>query len=134
MGMFDSLYVSNQLLPLTEEQKENMPSDPGWQTKDFDRELTEIYITNEGELKINRWSEGEDESGKFIRNDENLETIAFHGWVNFYSSIDKVWFQFKAKFTDGKLATIERISPREADEGIDRLQKKFIDIIRTAHC
>ena len=112
MGMYDSLYINNTLLPLTEEQKAIMPDNPGWQTKDFDCALTELYITDEGELKVSRWIDGEDDEGVFIREDERLETIEHHGYIRFYSTIDRVWFEFRAKFTDGKLVNIQPITPK----------------------
>lgn len=114
MGMYDSLYISNSLLALTEAQQAVMPTNPGWQTKDFDCNLTEIYISDEGKLRINRWIDGEDNAGNFIRQNERLETIEHHGYIRFYSTIHRVWFEFRAKFTDGQLVEIKRISPTDA--------------------
>ena len=55
MGMFDYLFIDTKMLPVSDEEKILIGNEPGWQTKDFDNILTEIYITNDGELKINRW-------------------------------------------------------------------------------
>ena len=124
MGMFDYLFIDKNMLPISDEEKIIIGDEPGWQTKDFDNVMTEIYITNDGELKINQW-EYEDVPkedrpfpdddgikglfGSVRRSNENLETIPHHGYVNFYSSINREWYEFNAKFTDGKLVEIKRI-------------------------
>ncbi len=121
MGMFDNLIISTDKLPVTEEEKKLIGNNPGWQTKDFDCDMTEIYITDEGKLKINRWDYETvprkerpypDEDGlrsimgSLRRINEHLEIIKHHGCVNFYSNIGKNWYEFRAKFTDGKLISI----------------------------
>jgi hypothetical protein len=126
MGMFDYLYISASLLPVSDEEKKMIGNDVEWQTKDFDRYLTEIYITDDGELKICRWElenvpkeerpYPNDEGilgilGSVRRINERLETLNYHGIVNFYSTINREWYEFSAKFTDGKLVSIEREIP-----------------------
>lgn len=122
MGMFDYLIINTDKLPVTDEEKKLIGENPGWQTKDFDCELTEIYITDEGELKINRWNYEEVTKeerpypdgegllglmGSLRRVNERLEKIEYHGCVFFYSIIGDDWYEFFAKFTDGKLVSIE---------------------------
>lgn len=122
MGMYDNLIINTNKLPVSDEEKIRIGENPGWQTKDFDCDLTEIYITDDGELKINRWKYDwvpeeerpypKDEGikgmiGCLKRVGEHLETINHHGYVNFYSNIGTDWYEFYAKFTDGKLSTIE---------------------------
>jgi hypothetical protein len=122
MGMFDYLFIDTKMLPVSDEEKILIGNEPGWQTKDFDNILTEIYITNDGELKINRWEydvvpkeerpHPDDDgvlglSGSLERTNVRLETIPHHGYVNFYTSISKKWYEFNAKFTDGKLVEIK---------------------------
>jgi hypothetical protein len=124
MGMFDYLFIDTNMLPISDEEKIIIGDEPGWQTKDFDNVMTEIYITNDGELKINQW-EYEDVPkeerphpnddgikglfGSVRRSNESLETIPHHGYVRFYSSINREWYEFNAKFTDGKLVEIKRV-------------------------
>jgi hypothetical protein len=123
MGMFDYLFIDTNMLPVSDEEKIIIGDEPGWQTKDFENVMTEIYITNEGELKINQWEyevvpkeerpHPDDDGlsglvGSLRRSNENLETIPHHGYVNFYTSISKKWYEFNAKFTDGKLVEIKR--------------------------
>lgn len=122
MGMFDNLIINTNKLPVSEEEKEKIGKNPNWQTKDFDCILTEIYITDEGELKINDFNYEivskkdraypKDEGlrglmGSMKRVNENLKPIKHHGYVNFYSNIGDDWYEFFAKFTDGKLISIE---------------------------
>ena len=122
MGMFDNLYIHTDMLPVSDLEKQIIGNNPGWQTKCFDCELTEIYITDNGELKINRFNYEDvpkkdrpypnDEgllglSGSIRRVNERLETIPYHGVIHFYSNIVGDWYEFFAKFTDGKLESIE---------------------------
>ena len=120
--MFDSLFINTEKLPVTDEEKIIIGDDREWQTKNFDCDLTEVYITDDGELKINRWEYEtvpkeerpypDDEGllgmfGCLKRVNERLETIPYHGIVEFYSKPDKDWYVFFAKFTDGKLVAID---------------------------
>lgn len=122
MGMFDYLFIDTNMLPVSEEEKRIIGNKPGWQTKDFDCSLTEIYITGDGFLKINRWKYIEvpkeerpypnDDGikglmGSIRRSEEKLETVEHHGYVNFYSNVGDDWYEFNAKFTDGKLVEIK---------------------------
>ena len=121
MGMFDTLYVNLNLLPITSEEQEFLGEDCSFQTKNFDCELTEIYITDEGELKINRFEYEDvpkeerphpnDEgllglAGSIRRINERFETISYHGIINFYTSVNDVWYEFYANFDNGKLDVI----------------------------
>ena len=121
--MFDYLFIDTKMLPVSDEEKIIIGDEPGWQTKDFGNVMTEIYITNDGELKINRWEYDvvpKEErhypddgilglAGSLERSNEKLETMPHHGYVNFYSHIGNEWYEFNAKFTDGKLIEIKRI-------------------------
>lgn len=123
MGMYDNLYINPKQLPISEEEKglfEQLNLD--WQTKSLNCDLTEVYITENGELKINKWQYEtvpkeerpypDDEGlkgmiGCLRRKDEHLENINYTGIVNFYTNIKKDWWEFNAKFLDGKLISIE---------------------------
>ena len=123
MGMYDTLIINLDLLPITEAEKEIL-KDSSFATKDFENVLTEIYITDDGFLKINNYeleSTPEDEKpfpyaegirglmGCLRRKNEHLETIHHHGYVNFGAYENNTIYDFRAKFTDGKLILIERI-------------------------
>lgn len=121
MGMFDNLIINTDKLPVSDDEKKLIGKNPGWQTKSLICELTEIYITDDGELKINKFDQEvvpEEERpypndkllkliGSLRRANERLETIPYHGFINFYSEIKGKWYEFDAKFTDGKLVSIE---------------------------
>lgn len=52
MGMFDNIIVNANILPdLTEEERIELNQEGGWQSKDFENILTDIYITEDQELK-----------------------------------------------------------------------------------
>lgn len=121
MGMYDMLYINTNLLPLTSEEQDFIGDNHSFQTKDFDCELTEIYITDDGELKINRFEYEEVPKnerphpdsdgilglcGSIRRINERLELIYRHGIVNFHTYKDGVSFKFYAKFDNGKLDII----------------------------
>lgn len=123
--MFDSLEINVDLLPISTEEKEKLRKHkPQWQTKSFDCTLTTVYITDEGSLLISRWEYEEvpkEErpypndtgvlglAGSIKRVNQRLEPIDFHGSANFWSDVESVWYEFTAKFTDGKLVQIERV-------------------------
>lgn len=115
MGMFDTVHINTKMLPVSEKEQQALAS--CWlQTKDFDCTMTEVYITDEGELKINRagydWDDTQINAfgtyGVLIRQPEKIETIPHHGFVNFYTDGPSEWYEFFAKFTDGKLVEIIR--------------------------
>ena len=130
MGMFDTLYISTNRLPITRAEKKLLSENPGWQTKDWESVLAEIYITDEGEFKVNRWEYEEVPkverphpeadgiralAGSLRRVNERLETIPYHGYIQFYTGVkdeqgNNHWFEFSAKFTDGRLVGIARVS------------------------
>lgn len=115
MGMFDNLHINTDKLPVSDEEKKLIGKNPNWQTKDFDCMLTDIHITDEGELTIRKFTYGWDETKKNglgtmgVLTEENVRTeiIPHHGYVNFYSNIGNEWYEFFAKFTNGKLECIE---------------------------
>lgn len=125
MGMFDRLYINPNLLPLPTEEKNKLSEyNPEWQTKDLDCTLTEVYITDDGYLLVNRWEYVEvpkEErpypnetgslglAGSIKRANQRLESVPLHGYVNFYTDVEDVWYEFTAKFTDGKLVKIEQV-------------------------
>lgn len=114
MGMFDYLHINVDKLPVSDEEK-NLIAGKAWQTQDLDCTLTDIHITDEGELTIRRFTYGWDETqkngfgtfGVLFEENVRTETILHHGDVNFYNSINKDWYEFTAKFTNGKLESIE---------------------------
>jgi hypothetical protein len=53
MGMFDNIIVDVNILPdLTQEEKLLLNETKGWQTKDFENTLTDVYITKDETLNF----------------------------------------------------------------------------------
>lgn len=99
--MFDSIYVKPEMLPLPENIKILFTDDIEFQTKDLGKSLSRFRITPEKTLI---------EFPYLYRKAEEWE-VDFHGIFNFYTSVDEVWYEFKAKFTNGKLEEIIRVEP-----------------------
>lgn len=133
MGMFDTVLINTNRLPLTRAEKKLLGDNPEWQTKDWESVLTEIHITDEGEFKVNQWKYEEvpkeerpypeaegvmSMRGCLRRVDQRLETILYHGYLQFYTGVkdeqdNHTWFEFSAKFTDGRLVGIKRVTDRD---------------------
>lgn len=107
MGMFDYLRIDKAMLPV--ELPEGFVAQ--WQTKDTPEQYLETYeITAEGELRRVEWN-GDTEQY------EPVEVLGdFHGDLRFYTShpMTDEWFEFNARFTEGKLSRIWRVN--EDDE------------------
>jgi hypothetical protein len=106
MGMYDTLYINPDKLPISDEEKEfiqNLKSNYDWQTKSLYSSLATYEITDEGKLFLIKagWLE-ELEEEKPI----SPEEIPFHGYMNFYGTINKKSYIFYVKFTDGKVVDI----------------------------
>jgi hypothetical protein len=87
MGMYDDI-TCEHVLPF-----EPKPRGNSFQTKDFDRLMEHYTITKDGRL-LKREVE-----------------VPFHGMLSFYTyTDDNMWFEYEAKFTDGRLIEIRPIS------------------------
>lgn len=121
MGMYDTLYINTDMLPVSEEEKKRIGSNPGWQTKDLYCEMTEAYITDDGYLKINEFEyevvpkeerphpEADGllgACGALRRINQRLVTLNVNFTVNFYSPIGDDDYEFSATFEYGKLKQI----------------------------
>jgi hypothetical protein len=121
MGMFDSLKINSEKLPVPENEK-ILLKNIVFQTKDLERSLLLYFISDSGELLLAETFDEENPEDKipvsFMEGEIDLNEIkiytkiAFHGYLVFYTLIEKTWYEFKAKFTDDKLVSIERISER----------------------
>jgi hypothetical protein len=87
MGMFDNIQCE---YPLPGEPKS---PDRDFQTKDFDCYLDKYTITADGRLL------------------KDAAEVPFHGMLNFYTfTSDNMWFEYEAKFTDGRLVEIHPLN------------------------
>ena len=116
MGMFDSIIINPEKLPVTREEK-ILLKDAVFQTKDFDKLLLLYLISDNDELLISKQKEENSNKPNFYIEEEMrikptdifFDKTAYHGHLNFYTSISSIWYEFEAKFTDDKLISIKRI-------------------------
>lgn len=124
MGLYDNVIINVDMLNVSDEDKVRLKNQ-AFQTKDFDNEMTDIHIEDDGRIKIKRFDYQEvPVEERPYPNAEGL--LAFmgsirevnvtyeyltdlHGYFKFYTSVGDEQFKFKAKFTDGKLIKIDRI-------------------------
>lgn len=118
MGMFDYVKVNLTKLPVTAAELKALRrgSELQFQTKDFECKMATVELTDDGELVFHNfdysWTdEGTNAfgmKGGLIHTNERDQKINLHGYFNFYTNCGNDWFEFNAKFTDGKLVKIER--------------------------
>lgn len=117
MGMFDSIKINVEKLPVSLEEKIIL-KDVVYQTKDLEKCLMLYIISDDDELLLTESIRNNDgkvagmyhDDDSDYKNDELIyTTVPYHGYISFYTSLDNVWYEFKAKFTDDKLVSIERI-------------------------
>lgn len=126
MGMFDELRCEYPLL-------DRVVQDKWFQTKSFDCALDRYTITRDGRLILHqvRYEAVPEEEQTFYGTPEweknplarvigSLRSVPvgdvevpFHGDVIFYTSIgggsDREWFEYRARFTEGRLQWIKRV-------------------------
>jgi hypothetical protein len=119
MGMFDSIYISSNLLPISLEEKEQIPPGTEWQTKDLDRLLDTYHITDKRQIiKVEVEYEPSKEmdcltsfhilpTGDVKKVHMNL--FPFTGFLAFYTSIKGQWYEFEAEINNGYLVDIKKI-------------------------
>lgn len=103
MGMFDYIKINPAKLPTA--IPEGMGY--GWQTKDTPEQYLATYeITDDDELVLLSWDK---DTSEYKR---NVVLADYHGDLCFYTSHPKTdeWFEFVARFTEGKLSRIWRIN------------------------
>lgn len=106
MGMYDNLKISTSKLPLSDAEKSAIGENADWQTKDFDCILSTAEITDEGKLRLLTPKQG---SKSFNTADGTWVDINDMESVNFYTSVNDVWYEFEAEFVEGKLVDIKRV-------------------------
>jgi hypothetical protein len=114
MSRYDYIKVFDSLLPVNGLQKLDL-SNLEFQTKDLDREFLLYHITESGELLYDDYEyelvEQEDSFFRFKMRKVMKGTVIsnYTGDVIFYGKPYETFYKFKAKFTDGKLQSIERL-------------------------
>jgi len=121
MGMFDEVYIDKALLPLSEAEKAKIPVGYPWQTKSLDCLMQDVKIEKDKGLLVERYdfesvpanerpcpdpSDPLHFLGSIRKTNIKEEKIDYHGWVYFYGDPEGTWYEFGAKFTDGKLVEV----------------------------
>jgi len=135
MGMYDHLYVEDlSLLPLSDEERSLLSTSTGWQTKSLDSTLTDVFITPNRRLEVLSFEYEEvpkeerpypnDEGilglmGSLRRVGECRDDVNHHRYLSFYTRLADELLEFRAKFTDGVMVGIERVSPKYDNGGKD---------------
>jgi hypothetical protein len=93
MGMFDYIKIDQILLPCIGNIKSDLFENEFWQTKSLYNCLSTFTIKKDGLLEETLTK-------------ESIKIDDFHGIISFYTDVDDIWFQFDAKFTEGKLISV----------------------------
>lgn len=107
MGMFDDITFSQEM------PGEPKPKHPDFQTKDLECVLDRYHVDEHGIMRRREW---EPDARTWIECDPR----PYHGLLRFYTLEDipgtgivgrrsHTWFEYEAKFTDGKLQGIRVI-------------------------
>ena len=110
MGMFDYLKISTNLLPLSESEKMEIGDNVVWHTKDVNKGLSTAEITDDGKLRYLEIEYVPDDASFLKVREIGWIEIEMHGFVNFYGKVNDTFYEFSAKFTDGNLVSITRLS------------------------
>jgi len=125
MGMFDELIIDSKKLPVSEEEKDLLKNKV-FQTKSLRRGLLFYAINDNDELILLHikdlergiipwWKGYTNNNGEILPDNPDIIKMKtpFHGFITFHTSVNNVWYEFKAKFTDGKMIAIEKVVEQE---------------------
>lgn len=97
MGMFDYILIDQKLLPYIGNIDSNYFENEEWQTKSLRKALDTVTLTENSLIEVN------------LSNKEERIITDFHGVINFCTYINKIWYEFEAKYTDGKLVSVVQV-------------------------
>ena len=107
VGLFDDV-ICEYPLPGWPEGEE-----PRFQTKDLDCAMDTYRITPDGRLLASRYEHASDGTRRRV----GWRDTEHHDYLVFYTSVeragDREWFEYRAKFTDGRIVDLLRIPERE---------------------
>jgi hypothetical protein len=105
MGMYDDIRFEVDI------PGDPKPKHPQFQTKDFDCEMDSYVVKKDGALHLTSWDPD-------VKEFKEIGPRDYHGMLRFYTLEDiegtgvvgrrsHTWFEYQAKFTDGKLQDIK---------------------------
>jgi hypothetical protein len=118
MGRYDKLKINAKLLPTSSAQELEDLTDLEFQTKDLDKEYLEYYVGDDGylyyedfeyEMKPTNNPDGLF-SIELIKTNQRTKKSYHTGNIKFYGKPYEVFYTFSARFTDGKLESVDLFS------------------------
>lgn len=118
MGRYDTLRINANLLPTSSAQELEDLKDLEFQTKDLDREFLDYHVGEDGYLYYDDF----EYEMKATDNPKALFSIelkkinqrtkkSYHtGEIKFYGKPYEIFYTFSARFTDGKLESVDLFS------------------------
>jgi hypothetical protein len=135
MGMFDTIIVVDKLPITTEMEQLNIATSLlNFQSKDLDC-LLNVYVIQGGKLFVRKTVEEVESDGAISSSIEYLEDVKYHGFINFYDSVETgdydCWVEYSAIFTHGictdiSLTKFEKTGNSERKKG----EKEFWEGVR----
>lgn len=122
MSICTEVKINSDKLPLSEDERKVVGENLTWlTTENFETFLLRTEINDDGRLLYLTcdmvWDENAErgiftpqgEKGDFVIKNEQWINSEYHGYLKFHGYVHGGLYEFKAKFTDGKLIKIERI-------------------------
>jgi len=145
MGMFDTIYVNNKLLPVINELLKNNYSLSALQTKDFECSLLEYHVDENGTLTLDDveyiFTENKESSKKgkwrppFFQEEKSRKrvfvpytgiVIAGAFFMNYIDYKDEIFVDIEFKFVDGVLQGIGKIHNMTITPASEVLERRKI--------
>ena len=112
MGMYDEIKCQYEL-------PDKVVQNEIFQTKSLDSLQESYRISEDGKLfkvqRVMEWKEDSDHPlGGCLKTLSSWEDqVTHHGYINMYTSVDKKWYEYKIKFTDGEIVDIAIVHEEE---------------------
>lgn len=100
MSLYDTVYISSYKLPVRDDEIKMFGNNPNWQTKSLDCMLSYVFITDDDFIQI--CNDDFLEFTEYVQ----INKLDYTGVLNFYGSFDTKWYEFYAKFINGKMINI----------------------------
>ena len=93
--MYDNIKINQKLLPYIDNIQSDIFDNADWQTKSLGKGMSTFILTENAIIQVD------------FQDKEQTIISDFHGFIQFYTDVHGVWYEFIAKYTDGKLVSIK---------------------------
>lgn len=108
MSFYDNIKIDSRQLPLSEKDIQRLRADGDtFQTKSLEGMYGVYEITADGYLEKTAASKTLGTDGRTCW--QLVRMVDAHGFIVFYTDVDDEWFYFKARFRQGRVASIFRL-------------------------